>query len=396
MVASFRSEAGHTFHTAMKAFASHRPLALSVFGAVLVLAACSSGEVDQEAAAAAQQPRRSAGPGELKPTGRMATPREGHAASLLPNGQVLISGGMRREGGDFFNSTEIYNPANGIFETGPSMESRRAGHTATVLSDGRILLTGGVGYLRSAEIYDPAERSFTRVGNMAEGRIGHTATLLNDGRVLIVGGEFRASAEIFDPLTNAFKQTGDMSTARVYHTATLLEDGKVLIAGGHRGRVPDIEVFNTTEIYTPLTGSFSAADTMSVARHKHEAVRLPDKRVLIMGGSNARDRAGRYRSAEVYDPEQRTFVAVGDMSARRHEIQGTAIVLENGSALIVGGADRVELFDTRHDTFIQAAGAIGSELTDASATLLKDGRVLIVGGDAKEPDSYANAWIYEP
>lgn len=392
-----RSSESYSFHSTMKAFSLRGFLIVSVVAVALPLAACSSGETEQEAAAAAaQQPRKSAGPGELLPTGRMATPREGHAASILPNGQVLVSGGMRREGGDFFNSTEIYDPASGVFSTGPEMESRRAGHTATELSDGRILLTGGVGYLKSAEIYDPESRSFTRVGNMAEGRIGHTATLLEDGRVLVVGGEFRASAEIFDPLTGSFSQTKDMSTARVYHTATLLEDGKVLVTGGHRGRVPDIEVFNTAEIFTPLTGSFSAADTMSVARHQHEAVRLPDDRVLIMGGSNDRERAGRYRSAEVYDPEQRGFVPVGDMSARRYKIQGTALLLENGSALIVGGADRVEVFDVRHDNFIQAAGAIGSELTDASATLLRDGRVLIVGGDAKEPDSYANAWLYEP
>lgn len=379
----------------MKAFAS-RSRVCSVLGIVLIVSACSSGEPQEDPAAAAQETRRSAGPGELAPTGRMVMPREGHAASLLPDGKVLISGGMRREGGDFFKSTEIYDPDSGLFTTGPDMQSRRAGHTATVLSDGRLLLTGGVGYLKSAEIFDPATRIFTRVANMAEGRIGHTATLLQDGRVLIVGGELRASAEIFDPLTNSFRQTGDMSTARVYHTATLLDGGKVLVSGGHRGRVPDIEVFKTTEIFSPLTGTFSAGDSMSVVRHKHEAIRLPDNRILVMGGSDQRDRAGRYRSAEIYDPELRAFAPVGDMSARRHRIHGTALVLENGSALIVGGADRVEVFDVRHDSFIQAAGAIGSELTDASATRLMDGRVLIVGGDEKEPDSYANAWIYEP
>ena len=303
---------------------------------------------------------------------------------------------MQREGGDVFSSTEIYDPGSGAFSPGPDMASKRAGHTATELSDGRVLLTGGVGYLRSAEVYDPQSRTFTRVGNMAEGRIGHTATLLEDGRVLIVGGEFRASAEIFDPLTNTFRETGDMSTARVYHAATLLDDGSVLITGGHRGRVPDIEVFKSTEVFNPLTGSFSPADSMSVPRHKHAAVLLPDDRVLVMGGSNERDLAGRYRSAEVYEPEQGVFVTVGDMSARRHEIQGSAVVLENGSALIVGGADRIEVFDARRDGFIQAAGAIGSELTDATATLLRDGRVLIVGGDSKDPDSYANAWIYDP
>jgi hypothetical protein len=377
----------------MKAFSPYRVL-LTAALAALTAAACSGGEPEPEAA----PPQRgaSSNPGDLEPAGRMAVPRESHAAALLPDGTVLVSGGMSREEGDFFNTTEIYDPDTRSFLPGPQMQSRRAGHTSTVLSDGRVLLTGGVGYLKSAEIYDPSDGTFTRVGNMAEGRIGHTATLLADGRVLIVGGEFRPSAEIFDPLTNSFKQTADMGTPRVYHTATLLDDGRVLIVGGHRGRVPDIEVFSSTEIFDPLTGTFSPSDSMEVARHQHEAVKLPDGRVLVMGGSDQRERAGRYRSAEVYDPEVGEFVAVGDMSARRFKINGSAVVLENGNALVAGGADRLEVFNARHGSFSQAGGAIGSELSDATATLLDDGRVLILGGDPKDPESYANAWLYEP
>jgi len=80
--------------------------------------------------------------------------------------------------------------------------------THTLLQDGTVLLTGG---LRSpvpavtAELYDPKSGTFSSTGNMNAGRYLHTATLLNDGRVLIVGGEIpgtgpAASAELYYPV----------------------------------------------------------------------------------------------------------------------------------------------------------------------------------------------------
>src|SRR5437870_4529598 len=82
----------------------------------------------------------------------------------------------------------------------------RQGHTATVLSDGRVLIAGGmdsIGVLASAEIFDPNTRAFRAVASpMRAARVGHTATRLADGRVLIAGGQNAngalATAEIFD------------------------------------------------------------------------------------------------------------------------------------------------------------------------------------------------------
>jgi hypothetical protein len=38
------------------------------------------------------------GAGEVAPTGSMTSPRSGHTANLLPNGLVLVAGGMERNG----------------------------------------------------------------------------------------------------------------------------------------------------------------------------------------------------------------------------------------------------------------------------------------------------------
>lgn len=95
-----------------------------------------------------------------------------------------------------------------------SMAFRRRHHTATLLPDGQVLVTGGTagrgfnnesGAVLAAEIWDPATETFTQVADMAVPRIYHsTALLLPDGRVLCAGGEGlggtpRPNAEIYSP-----------------------------------------------------------------------------------------------------------------------------------------------------------------------------------------------------
>src|SRR6185295_7098378 len=126
------------------------------------------------------------------------------------------------------------------------------------------------------------------------------------------GWSFLASAEVFDPRTGRFTMVKPMSVARESHTASLLADGRVLIAGGHRDRRENIVVYASTEIYDPAQERFSVGPSLTLARHKHEAASLADGRVLVLGGSDPRDRV-HFSSAEIFDPAANRWTAVSGM-----------------------------------------------------------------------------------
>src|SRR5262249_34352338 len=73
-------------------------------------------------------------------TGAMKTSRQSHTASLLPNGKVLIAGGVV---GTSISSAELYDPATGTWAFTGSMTTNRSLHTATLLPNGKVLVAGG-------------------------------------------------------------------------------------------------------------------------------------------------------------------------------------------------------------------------------------------------------------
>jgi len=346
----------------------------------------------------------------FKQTGSLTVPRDGHTATLLKNGKVLVAGG-EHAGVSILTSTELYDPAAGTFAaTGDLTVMRGSLATATLLSNGKVLIAGGFYFntLPSAELYDPATGTFTATGSMTVARDGHTATLLSNGKVLIAGGETGgmtdasgattlttlASAELYDLTTGTFTATGDMKLARQFHTATLLNNGKVLLAGSDTGSA-------SAELYDPASGTFAATGNLSIARNALTATLLSNGKVLIAGGQSLV--GGDYlTSAELYDPATGLFTASGTMTTQR--AGHTATLLPNADVLVTGGQalrtlaeffPSAELYDPAAGTFTATAS-----LTVArkyySATPLLDGRVLIVGGnDILTGESLASAEIYQ-
>ena len=77
-------------------------------------------------------------------TGSMNTPRSSGTATLLSDGQVLITGGSVAVNPLVTtNTAELYDPASETFTSTAIMNEARQEHTATLLSDGQVLVTGG-------------------------------------------------------------------------------------------------------------------------------------------------------------------------------------------------------------------------------------------------------------
>ena len=359
---------------------------------ILALSACSSGGDTNKASPVE---------GTLTLVTNMMTARSGHTATLLPDGGVLIAGGMS-DNGSYFDAVEIYSPTTQTFSSARSMSARRVGHTATALPDGKVLIAGGYNgdYLASAEIYDHTTGSLTPAGRMTMPRSEHIAVLLNSGKVLFAGGvgtgwTFLASAEVYDPSTGTFTRTGSMSTGRESHSATLLKNGKVLIAGGHKDRREAMTVYSSAEVYDPSKGAFSVTGDMTTIRHKHGASLLPDGNVLIVGGSDKRDWDGKYDTAEIYNWAEGKFKAIASMSTARFKLASAVVSLRNGKILIGGGAELLEVFDSATNSFNPVKDKMDRPRYFSAATLLKDGRVLITGGYDNHNEPSAKAWVYK-
>jgi hypothetical protein len=337
--------------------------------------------------------------GSITPAAPMLEPRSGQTATLMPDGKVLIAGGMRRNQ-DFYKSAELYDPATGKFAPTGEMSIARVGHIAVLLRSGKVLIAGGwvgQGGTDSAELYDPATGKFTVIAKMSVRRGRPSATLLSNGDVLIAGGEERdneslASAEIFHSKMLSFQAaTGAMHCARVSHTATLLSDGRVLIAGGYAG-----SVVSSAELYDPKSGAFTETGSLSAARCKHTAGLLPDGRVLIAGGSDSRGWNGNLNSAEIYDPRTGRFTAASPMNDSRFKLPDEAVQLASGRLLIAGGSKEVEVFDPASGRFLVAAGQMNEPWHFMSETKLRDGSVLLAGGYPNGDQTTAQTWLYRP
>ena len=327
------------------------------------------------------------------------TARAAHTATTLPTGQVLMVGGMTAGGGGLA-TVELFEPASNTISELGALAERRVSHTATLLGGGRVLIAGGYNgeYLQSVELFDPSSSRFRAAGSLTEARSGHTATLLPDGRVLFVGGvghgwSFLRSAELYDPATGRSEPVGDMSVPRESHTATLLADGRVLIVGGHRGRRQNMEVYASAELWNPRSRRFEAAGTLVTPRHKHDAVRLADGRVLVIGGADRSDRV-HFATTEIYDPRTATFERGPSMANRRYKIAGTSVLLGNGNVLVTSGARAAELLDVAAGTFREIPGRYPDAYRFAAVAPLQNGDVVVAGGYADGNENTAGVWRF--
>lgn len=332
--------------------------------------------------------------------GKMNVERAAHSSILLPNGLVLITGGIMT-GEQATESAELFNPGTRSFITTGSMSVPRQTHTATLLTNGKVLIAGGGSNgqcLSSAELFDPVSGEFTPTGSLLTARYSHRAVLLNNGKVLIIGGigdnwTYLSSAELYDPQTGKFSLTAEMNTARDAHTATLLHNGNVLITGGSDGRGVNKIIHSSAELYLTSAGIFTSAGSMNFPRQKHDATLLSDGRVFISGGRNENET---YFSTEIYDPTTGIFIQKANMNASRYKHRNTSFLLNNSNVLLIGSAEITEVYDPVENDFRILQNGIGVVRLFGAGTALPYGTILFTGGYDYSIKVSSQAWLYIP
>ncbi|MFN0205798.1 MAG: Kelch repeat-containing protein [Planctomycetota bacterium] len=311
---------------------------------------------------------------------------------------ATVTGGGGTPGIEVTMSNEAYlfipNTGDFVATNGP-MNLARAGAAGVRLTNGKVFIFGGLGsinlaeplslltgILNSSEIYDPATGMFTLGPSLVEGKALHTATLLNNGQVLVAGGLALAlgiplisnSGYTYNPLTNSFGPLPKFFTGpRMLHSATKLSDGNVILAGGisadlsgvlQSGNLSEI-VFgtvNTTTRWNPAaqfgTGGFAAGPNLLESRALHAAAPVANAtKVLVAGGiSGNLDIAAllsgnlgtvklpnMISSSEIISHSPNASVAGPNLVTPRAGATGITIPMD-GRILIFGGAPGSELY----------------------------------------------------
>ena len=339
----------------------------------------------------------SGGSGTFAYTGSLNTARYDHTATLLPSGEVLVTGGLGVNGNyTSLASAELYDPQKGKWTITGSMSVGRTGLTATLLPNGLVLVAGGSDYYvncyATAELYNPSTGQWTLTGSMSQPRCLHSATLLPNGEVLVSGGVNSiydysrptvSSAEIYNPNTGTWAPTGSLNVSRASAASLLLENGQVLAAGGYNntGNNNPNTYLTSAELFNSSTGTWSLTTSMS------PGAGLPTTPVLLSDGDMliAND-------AQFYIPNTASWAATGALPTVAFP-PTKATILGNGNALGTGCQCKSSKYYNCHfvptataylynfsgNTWSQT-GSMNFPRFSQTMTLLPSGEVLVVGG----------------
>ena len=176
--------------------------------------------------------------------------------------------------------------------------------------------------------------NYTNGPNLNSKRHFHQSQKLQDGRIIVFGGydgylespTFYTSSEIYDPITNSWSAGPNMNDTRYNHMSVVLNNGNVMAIGGI---TPNTNSY--VEIYNPVTNSWSAGPSPRYGYYGGGAVTLKDGRVLLAGG------LGKDESfVEMYIPALNKWV-LGPTMNFFHGEGLTLNLLSSGKVLAIGG-----------------------------------------------------------
>jgi len=336
--------------------------------------------------------------GEFVRVGDLNIARESHTATLLPNGKVLIAGGSDASG-NALTSAELFDPQTNTFQITGVMTASRMGHSATLLQNGKVLIAGGKPNSQTAELYDPASGTFTAITQQMTYPHQNHSVLLNNGKVLLQdlldGFNFVvvANADIYDPSSNTF------TAVPTANSPSGSSSNPPCLGGATLGNGNNLVVVGAPYYLDTVTLSYALADPTGSSDFGLQGCSitlLKDGTIFAAGGWTTTFNIFEGSRAQVWNPSTQKDTLSFNMPC---SLSGqAAALLQSGQVLLTSGggcASSDEIFDpNRGQVFIGPNTIIPRHSTVPTATLLPDGRILIIGGvGANNPSPIAETYV---
>jgi hypothetical protein len=316
--------------------------------------------------------------------------RSAPTLARLADGRILVAGGFDVVDGSAVTlaTAEIVDLAARRSTPTGSPARPRAAARAVTLPDGRVVVAGGIQSnaleetpVRSVEIFDPTTGTFDTVQGLSTTRgtchcgihyrilVQMRLTLLLDGRVFVSGGQTSASAtaDVLDPATGT-TSTLQLGCNASRGTQTLLADGRVLVICFESSGDQDV---NRAVIVDPVSGDV-AIPAQPLTGSAAAATLLADGRVLLTGNAAS----GLSPSAEVYDPAADAWTVV---PGTVNPDATTTVRLSDGRIEFITQAARFWAYNPATNAF-EDGPALPVDLM-ADPVDLGDGRMAIVTDD---------------
>lgn len=257
---------------------------------------------------------------------------------------------------------------------------------------------------------DPVPNTWSLTGSLPSPKYNHTLIVFDSGGALAAGGcdtfscttPSRASST-YDPATGLWTPAGDLVGNRTSHAATLLADGRVLASGGCVNTVGCTGIA-TAELFDPGSRTWQSTGALNTGRRSHVSLRLADGRVLVTGGIGICNSqvCTTLASSEIYDPQTGQWTGAAPMPQQR--VGHVATLLNDGRVLVVGGCAGTGLpcaasgaiaYDPALNAW-SAAGAVLTPRTQATVTKLADGSAILAAGLNSQGFMETNVERYDP